>query len=228
MGKDMKNRMGEIVDGTSSVHDRNIALEIILIISTLVLFYGNSQLLFFIVGIVIWGVYILFVREKKSGWRSRLGLQWPELGEFKHIIGIMTLMIVGLTLYFLAQQKEKKFRLGTTFYLSLLIYPIYGLAQMFFFQSIINNRLSEVFSKYMIVLCGAVIYSVFHFRQCCELFVITFFLGGFYSYVYLTYKTIYPIAVFHGVFATLYYYISRQEDILLNVFTEFNEYFLKD
>ena len=211
----------------------DLTYEFVLSIVTLFLFYYTTELVFLVSALFIWGSWVackyrnLIKRRNVEGYHS-LGLQWPKRVDNRVWLG-MIIFLIGFAFYSFKngpRNLQKKRVVGFTMLFSLILYPLYGLGQMLFFQSVINNRLSELFSMPLIVIFGSVFFALFHFRQCCELLVLTFFLGGFYSYFYLTYNSILPLAVFHGIFATIYYYILKGEDVIRIVLNQI--YYLMD
>lgn len=195
--------------------DTNIKnIELLLILITIIWFVSASTLTSFFLGmLLIWGLY-LSSRAARPGFQQQSGFVWN--GNIKEYGLMLVFLLFFILTSFLYQDTTKNnYKLnGNNIAISYLVYPLYGLAQLFFFQSIITNRLSSYMSREKVIFMGALLFSLFHYRECCRLMVITFFLGAYYTYYFLKYRSILPLALMHGVLATTFYYFIRQEDVI--------------
>lgn len=203
------------------VKDENLALfELVAVFATASLFYLVSLPTFLAISLAIWLGYLIITigvvsSQQRQGFLQKIGIVWPSWNKtWGHYLlmasALLIFIIYGLSL----KHRSSKIYQGSHFKFTLLLYPIYGLAQMFFFQSIITRRLRGLIHDSLLIVIGALLFSAFHLKDCCELLLLTLVLGGYYTYFYLNHRSILPLALFHGIFATVYYYLFRQVDVM--------------
>lgn len=105
------------------------------------------------------------------------------------------------------------FKLDISFVISLLIYPIWGIAQQFVFQSLLHSNFIKFgLAPYSIFLI-AVLFAIVH-RTNPQLMILTFLGGIITSYIFLKVPNIIPIGVAHGIIAAIVYYWFFGADVL--------------
>ena len=203
------------------IKDENLALfELVAVFATAALFYLLSLPLFLSVSLVLWLGYlvitiVLVSSQQRQGFLEKIGMVWPPWNKtWGHYLLMASALLVFIIYGFSLKHRSPKIYQGSNFKFTLLLYPLYGLAQLFFFQSIITRRLKGLIHDSLLIVIGALLFSAFHLRDCCELLLLTLVLGGYYTYFYLNHKSILPLALFHGIFATVYYYLFRQVDVM--------------
>ena len=99
----------------------------------------------------------------------------------------------------------------------LLLYPAWGTGQQFLLVVLVAGNLDRItrghLSRFFVVLCTALLFSLLHIPV-PTLMLITFFMGGFTTALFLRYRSIWALGLFHGLFATGIYYFVLGEDPL--------------
>ena len=104
-----------------------------------------------------------------------------------------------------------------------LLYPLWGTVQQFLLVVLVAGNIDRLsrgrFPRLFIILPTAVLFSLVHYPE-ATLMIITFFMGCFTTAVFLKYRSIWAIGLFHGLFATVLYYFVLGEDPL-RIFLQF-------
>lgn len=98
-----------------------------------------------------------------------------------------------------------------------LLYPAWGVVQQFLLVVLVAGNLDRMsrgkFPRLLIVLPTAVLFSIVHIPVPL-LMGVTFFMGCFTSAMYLRYRSVWALGVFHGLFATaLYFFVMGQDPL---------------
>ena len=98
-----------------------------------------------------------------------------------------------------------------------LLYPAWGIVQQFLLVVLVAGNLDRMsrgtLPRLLIVLPTAVLFSIAHIPVPL-LMVVTFFMGCFTSTMYLRYRSVWALGVFHGLFATaLYFFVLGQDPL---------------
>lgn len=97
------------------------------------------------------------------------------------------------------------------FYFTLAVYPFWGIAQQFVFQSLLHARLIRLGLAPWSVLITAAVYTAVHWHS-PPLMAITFPAGVANAWLYLRRPNIIPLGVGHGWVGALVYYLLFGED----------------
>ncbi|NBC29513.1 MAG: CPBP family intramembrane metalloprotease [Spirochaetes bacterium] len=99
--------------------------------------------------------------------------------------------------------------------LLLLLYPLWGSVQQFLVVALVGENMVAMsrgrISEGAAVLVAAVLFASIHAAD-YELVIATFFLGLVTTSVYFRTKNVWVPGIFHGWFATLFYYLVMGED----------------
>jgi membrane protease YdiL (CAAX protease family) len=103
------------------------------------------------------------------------------------------------------------------FYFTILLYPLWGLAQQFMFQSFFHTRLLKLgVAPWSIFIC-ALIFTFVHLNS--EKLLIFAFIGGlFFSYSFYRCPNILPLGFVHGILGAMVYYLLLGKDPLKKFF----------
>ncbi|MFW5711866.1 MAG: type II CAAX prenyl endopeptidase Rce1 family protein [bacterium] len=98
-----------------------------------------------------------------------------------------------------------------------LLYPAWGVIQQFLLVVLVAGNLDRMsrsrFPRLLIVLPSAVLFSIVHIPVPL-LMAVTFFMGIFTTTMYLRYRSVWALGVFHGLFATaLYFFVMGQDPL---------------
>lgn len=105
----------------------------------------------------------------------------------------------------------------TYFYYTILLYPLWGLAQQFMFQSFFHSRLLKLgVAPWSIFIC-ALVFTLVHLNS--EKLLIFAFIGGlFFSYSFYRCPNILPLGFVHGILGAMVYYLILGKDPLKKFF----------
>ena len=97
------------------------------------------------------------------------------------------------------------------FYLTLAVYPFWGIAQQFVFQSLLHTRLIRLGTAPWSILITAAAYTAVHWHS-PRLMAITFPAGLINGWLFLRRPNIIPLGIAHGVLGAMVYYLLFGED----------------
>jgi membrane protease YdiL (CAAX protease family) len=103
------------------------------------------------------------------------------------------------------------------FYFTIFLYPVWGLAQQFMFQSFFHTRLLKLgLAPWSIFIC-ALVFTFVHWNS--EKLLIFALIGGlFFSYSFYRYPNILPLGIAHGILGAMVYYLLLGKDPLKHFF----------
>ncbi len=99
-----------------------------------------------------------------------------------------------------------------TFWVSLGLYPIWGVAQQFAVQNLIGRNLNSLFRQpWLHAIVTAVLFSVSHFPN---MTLMSFVLpaGVFFTLIYRRHPNLWAVGIVHGLLGALVYYVVLQQD----------------
>ena len=99
-----------------------------------------------------------------------------------------------------------------SFYYVVLLYPIWGIAQQFLFQSFFHTRLIRLGLAPWSILIVALAFATVHLPSINQI-ALSFFGGLLYSYIFLKHPNIIPLGIAHGLFAAVWYYFILGKDV---------------
>lgn len=102
--------------------------------------------------------------------------------------------------------------LPKTFWLTVALYPVWGIAQQFALQNLIANNITGVVSRPIaIAVVAASMFAVSHYPR-LELVALTFVAGIFFTHVYRRLPNLWAVGTAHGLLGSMTFYIVLQED----------------
>jgi membrane protease YdiL (CAAX protease family) len=97
----------------------------------------------------------------------------------------------------------------------MFLYPFWGLIQHFLILGLFTGNLQRLKSKWfpdwLLVILTAIIFGGIHYSNVL-LMTGTFILAFFYAIVYLKYRNLWPLGLFHGVLGAMFYYFALGQD----------------
>ena len=156
------------------------------------------------VGYVIW-------RARRSegalrAWGMRWDNFWPALRaqSLFAVIGVLALIGFGVA--------TASLRLPKTFWLTVGLYPIWGIAQQFALQSLIARNLAgKLSSPVAIAGVASVLFAASHLPR-IELVLLTGIAGVFLTLIYRRFPNLWAVGIVHGILGSLAVYIVLKED----------------
>ena len=159
---------------------------------------------------VVFGGYLIW-RVRQSGdairaWGMRTDNFWRALlaqGVFAAVSGTA---IIG---YGVATDASM---LPESFWLTLGLYPIWGIAQQFALQSLIARNLEGLITRPMVLaLVAAALFAASHYPR-LELVALTGIGGVFLTLIYRRIPNLWAAGIIHGVLGSLAFYLVLKED----------------
>ncbi|HZJ74190.1 MAG TPA: CPBP family glutamic-type intramembrane protease [Perlabentimonas sp.] len=184
----------------------------------------DLQQLFIAASILFWGIYIIYRKKRNKDILQYWGFTQTNFLKTFKMVGIFALILIGL---FTANAIFKQYQLLDIHLLYvLLLYPIWGLIQQFMMMSLVLGNLIDMSSKkvpeFVYALIVSILFSAVHFPSII-LMIITFALALYYSQVFLRYRNLYPLGLFHGWIASFFYYyvlnFDSWENVILPLFS---------
>lgn len=102
--------------------------------------------------------------------------------------------------------------LPATFWLTVVLYPVWGIAQQFALQNLIANNIAHALkTPLMIAVAAAMLFAVSHYPR-LELVVLTLVAGVFFTLGHRRSPNIWAVGTAHGLLGSLAFYIVLEED----------------
>lgn len=102
-----------------------------------------------------------------------------------------------------------------------LVYPIWGIIQQFLVQALVAGNLSNASgflgSAWFVTVVCAVLFGVVHFPD-WTLSIGTFFLGLAFTPMYLKWRNLWPLGIYHGWLGVFVYFWVLRRDPWIEVF----------
>ena len=175
---------------------------------------------FYIVGaIVCWFVFVLVTARRRPDivreWGFRADTLKPAFAASAAIfIPVMILMV------FLAGARGT-LSVPSSLALMLLLYPAWGLVQQFLVQGLLVTNLAKGPLKghpNAPIVVGGVLFSLVHVGN-LWLMVATAGVGAAFVWLYLKHRNLWPLGLFHGWLASLFYQWFLDRDPLTEIFS---------
>lgn len=162
-----------------------------------------------------WVSYIVARIRRRPQLVHSWGFSSVNLKRTFQIVLPVTFLAVGAALVYglLSGAALFHWHMGVIF----LLYPAWGVVQQFLLVVLVAGNLDRMsrgkFPRLLIVLPTAVLFSIVHIPVPL-LMVVTFFMGMFTTSMYLRYRSVWALGVFHGLLATaLYFFVMGQDPL---------------
>ncbi len=171
---------------------------------------------FIIPAVIACGGYALYAVTASRSTRLEYGIRVDNIGRATKltvlVLGPLAVALVGIAVARGAAAPPR------SFYVALLIYPIWGIVQQFLFQSFLHTRLIRLGVTPWSVLIVAVLFAIVH-PSSAGMFWITLVGGLAASAIFLKCPNIFPLGVGHGILAAFVYYLLFGKDPLATFLT---------
>lgn len=169
--------------------------------------------------IFFWLGYVVFRVMKDKSILKYWGFRKENFG--KTIKPIMQIGSFFMIAFFAYSIYKGYFRLHWHLLAILILYPAWGLVQQFVIMSLVGGNLKDSgfmnLSDKAIILFTALVFSLVHLPSIL-LTVATFFLALVYAYLFLKYRNLWPLGLFHGILGALFYFFVLNRNPWLEVF----------
>ena len=182
----------------------------------------NAKAVFIAVALIGWSGYIAVrVRNDRRllevwGFRcDNIRITFIISG-FATAIGILAMAVIALT------QKSLSFHWHML--PLLLLYPIWGVIQQFLVQALVAGNLSRssgmIGSASFVTIVSAALFALVHMPD-LKLAIGTFCLGLAFTPIYLRWRNLWPLGIYHGWLGVFAYFWVLHRDPWLEVFGSF-------
>jgi hypothetical protein len=175
----------------------------------------EQHILLALVGGGLWIFYILARIRSKPELLHIWGFSSQNLRESMRVVLPVTIAAVAAAIAY-------GYLSGSAFVhwhmiLLFLLYPLWGTVQQFILVVLVAGNLDRItrstFPRFFIILPTAVFFSLVHIPV-PTLMIVTFFMGCFTTTLFLRYRNVWVLGIFHGLFATaLYYFVLGQDPL---------------
>lgn len=173
--------------------------------------FSESIALLYNVGISIaFAVYLLWRARRTPGvlriWGMRRDNFWPALGAQLVFVVVGGLGLVGFGLV------TGSLTLPATFWITVALYPVWGVAQQFALQNLIARNLAGVLSNPLALsVAAAALFGISHYPR-LELVSLTLVSGVFFTLIYRRCPNLWAVGLAHGMLGSLAVTIVLGED----------------
>ena len=172
---------------------------------------SESIALFYSAGISIAFVgYLVWRAMRTTGvlriWGMRRDNFWPALRAQLAFVVVGAIILVGIGV------ASGALALPRTFWITLALYPIWGVAQQFALQNLIARNLMGVLSNPLaIAVAASTLFGMSHYPQ-IDLVLLTLVAGVFFTLIYRRFPNLWAVGIAHGVLGSLAVDIVLKKD----------------
>ena len=193
-------------------------IEVLLVLLTVAAFqvgeYLGLKAVFIATAAVFWVTYVLVRWRRDPGVLREWGFRSENLLPAT-AAGVAVLAVVGGAMFYV-QWLRGPLWLPRNFWVTLALYPLWGIVQQFLLNGIIARNLARRLPPAAAVLCAAVLFAVAHAPD-GALMGLTFVAGCVWVPIYLRWRNLWPLGVCHGLLGALAYYVLLGRDVWLEL-----------
>lgn len=171
---------------------------------------------FIALAIVCWTIYIAFRIHRDDSALSSWGFRSINLRKTL----ITSSIVVAIAIFAMIAISKGKLFFHWHMLPLLLLYPIWGLIQQFLVQAMVVNNLTMISDRrsfrWMVTILAAVLFGLVHIPD-LELMAATFCLGLAFTPIYLSWRNLWPLGIYHGWLGVLFYFWVLGRDPWLEV-----------
>jgi len=156
------------------------------------------------------GFYVIARSRRTAGTLRVWGMRGDNFGPAlrAHLpfvaIGALVLIAYGATVGSLP--------LPATFWLTLALYPAWGIIQQFALQNLIARNLTGILRNPLgLASAAALLFGASHYPR-LDLVALSFVAGVFFTLIYRRYPNLWAVGIAHGILGSLAVYLVLQED----------------
>jgi uncharacterized protein len=168
---------------------------------------------FIIVTILFWSIYFFYKTSKDKTLVQYWGLSLRNSFHAFRFLFIVAIPFIILFPFYAYLHGIPILKWNVVFVL--ITYPVWGLVQQFLMMSLFAGNLKDIEKKKMhpalIVVLTSIVFSIVHIPS-VPLVIVTFFMAIFYTSVFLKYRSVIPLGIFHGILGGLFYYYVLNRD----------------
>jgi membrane protease YdiL (CAAX protease family) len=171
---------------------------------------GRPQHIYNLAAAAAWSFYLIWrlgmSPEVRTEWGFRKG---GFLASLRTSLALAAAAAIPLAVY---GSWQHRMPLPLTFWLVVVLYPLWGLAQQFVLQGLVTKNLRAwIPSLTFRVLAAATLFSAAHFPD-TRLMGLTFIAGLGFTCVFERYRNLWSIGLVHGILGAFAYYVVLGQD----------------
>jgi hypothetical protein len=210
---------------SQSVPARSNWLEITAVVVTgilhLLLKPLGLQAVFVVVAVCAWVVYIVYRTIQKPAILHDWGFRCAAFWQAFMVTTLLALPAVALMALF--AHSTGNFSIPSDAWPLFVLYPIWGTIQQFLVQGLVIRNLALkplVLKPLILVLVGAVLFSIAHVPNLYLTFA-TFCVGMIFVPLYLHFRNLWPLGLYHGWLGALFYLWVLGRNPWIELFSNF-------
>lgn len=182
----------------------------------------NQKLPFIVVVTLFWLGYFIYRTSTERELYKYWGLSISNSKQLFKIVASVGLVLIAVMVIYGVYIKPIQWSVNILFVL--LVYPIWGLIQQFLTMSLFAGNIQDLQSKptrnMSIILYTSILFSIVHYPS-LHLMIATLIMAFIYSYLFLKYRNIIPLGLFHGIIGGLFYYVILNRDAWVEFVTKY-------
>jgi membrane protease YdiL (CAAX protease family) len=192
--------------------------EVLFVLLTVVAFqvgeYLGLKVVFIATAAVFWVTYVLVRWRRDPAVLGEWGFRRENLAPAT-VASVTVLLVVGGAMFALRLHRNPLW-LPRNFWVTLALYPLWGVIQQFLMNGIIARNLARFMPPAATVLCTAVLFAVAHAPD-GALMGLTFIAACIWVPIYLRWRNLWPLGVSHGLLGAIAYYVPMGRDVWLEL-----------
>ena len=139
-------------------------------------------------------------------WGMRRDNFWPALRAHLPCVIVSVIVVIGFGVV------NNSLNLPRSFWFTIALYPIWGIAQQFALQNLIGRNLTALSSKPLVIaVVASLMFGVAHLPR-LDLVALTLVAGIFLTLVYRRNPNLWAVGIVHGILGSMAFYIILKED----------------
>jgi membrane protease YdiL (CAAX protease family) len=188
--------------------DRRRALELALVIGSGVgnfLFESvlHAKTVFVIVAVVVWLGYVLWRWRNDRGVLHTWGVRRDNFAAAGKAAATVTVLLVACAVAYAFAARH--FPPPQGFWLILLLYPAWGIAQQFLLNAMLARNLSALLPAWAVALVSAVLFAAAHAPD-LPVIALTLPAGALWVLMYRRWPNLWALGIAHGIIGTVVFY----------------------
>ena len=171
---------------------------------------GRPEQLYNLLAVGLWGVYALWRAVRTPGLAHRWGFRRDNF--LPALRACLVFVIPAAAAMIVAASLTGRLALPPTFWVVLLLYPLYGIAQQFALQALITRNLRAlVRPRAPRVVVVAALFGAAHVPD-GPLIGLTLLTGLVFTWIYESHPNLWAVGIAHGLLGALAYYLVLGRD----------------
>lgn len=176
------------------------------------------KFLFIAISIILWMVYVIDRNKQVPGILKYWGFRTDNFIEVSLLI--LPFGIISVVSFIVVGYSYDTLNISWHIIPVLILYPVWGTIQQFLVVGLVAGNLQDMKNapdKFVIITVTAILFGLLHYPYYWLMFG-TFVLALLYGFIYLRYRNVYVMGLFHGWLGGLFFYTVVGRDPFAEVF----------